>query len=127
MNAKQSLRFASKRIEELEHSIRLYVLDVRAYNKVIDCLIAGGSACGWCDDEAECDKDGKGTCRGCDEWMLRMNKGDEINGAEIKLYPADVDFAAGVDGTGSEIGGNGVDGVPAGVIDQHQEESIRKE
>jgi len=85
MNAKQSLKAAAKHIENMEHSIRLYVLDVKAYNRVIDCLIAGGSACRFCEDEEECSREGKGTIPGCDEWILRSNLPEDVEKVEVEL------------------------------------------
>jgi hypothetical protein len=124
MNARQAAKAAAKRIEELEHSNKLYYLDVKAYNQVIDALIAGGSACGWCEDEEECTKEGKRTIRGCDEWMLRSNKGDEINATEIHLRNDGADDAAGNDGSGSGRGTDSMGDMPAGLIGEHQVEAV---
>lgn len=69
MNAKQALRAASKRIEELEYYNARASADIRDYNRCIDSMIAGGSPCDWCEDLNECQLEAKG--KGCPEWMLR--------------------------------------------------------
>jgi hypothetical protein len=69
MNAKQSLREASKRIIELEHYNKLAAADIKLYNAVIIGMIEGESPCKWCEDHKDCQlkaKDGKG----CREWWL---------------------------------------------------------
>ena len=89
-----------------------------------NALIAGGSACPWCEDEEECQKEGKRTIRGCDEWMLRANKGDEINATEIHLRTDNADAPAGNDGSGSGRGTDGVGDLPAGFNGQYQVEAV---
>ena len=75
VNAKQSLRAASRYIEDLSHSNARYRNDVVAYNECIMAMIDGESPCGWCEDHEECQlqaKDGSG----CSEWMLAMKFGE---------------------------------------------------
>ena len=67
MNAKQSLRAASRRIEELENYNQRASADIKAYNLVIDSLLAGGDPCDWCEDHGECSRD---DWHGCTDWML---------------------------------------------------------
>ena len=88
MNAKQSLRAASKRIEDLEDWNNKAKHDIKGYNACIDGVIAGQcSFCDWCEENrlGECDKPEKGT--GCAEWWLMDNpvvkipeEGDEADG-----------------------------------------------
>lgn len=71
MNAKQSLREASKRIIELEDFNRRSSSDIKAYNACIIDMINGGNPCRWCNERElnECEHpelDGKG----CDTWWL---------------------------------------------------------
>ena len=76
---KQSLRAASKRIEELEDFNRRCSRDIKAYNTVIDGLIAGNlNPCDWCDDQEDCAPSDQG--KGCRNWVLKFDlpdKGDE--------------------------------------------------
>ena len=72
MNAKQSLKKASERIAVLESFNRFAAADIKAYNFVIEQLIAGNSPCPMCNELEECqrpEKDGKG----CSEWWLMDN------------------------------------------------------
>ena len=69
MNAKQSLKLASKRIEELEDFNRRCSADIKAYNQCIDSMIAGGSPCDWCEEQEECQLEAKG--KGCNGWWLK--------------------------------------------------------
>ena len=71
MNAKQSLKAASKHIEDLEDFNRRSVSEVKYLNKVIDSVIAGEKTyCDWCQEQEECERE-QGT--GCDNWWLKMN------------------------------------------------------
>jgi hypothetical protein len=110
MNAKQSLKKATAYIADLEDSNSRYRNDVKAYNAVIDCLIAGGSACGWCQDKEDCDRD---KTRGCDEWMLAMSYGMPAEKIEMEVerdddggsqgnVPEDVSATGPVGGTGDQ-------------------------
>lgn len=79
MNAKQALRAAAKRIEELEHYNRLASADIKTYNEVIDGMIAGRSPCDWCEDQQECQLQAHADGKGCDMWMLAFPKGDDAH------------------------------------------------
>ena len=83
MNGRQAAKAASKRIEELEHSVAQYKADVQDYNKVIEDMISGKSPCTWCEDVGECVLDANGNV-GCSEWLLRFRKpeGGEADGKE---------------------------------------------
>ena len=78
MNARQAARAAANHIEELENFNRRSAADNKAYNKVIDDLIAGKSACPWCEDFDSCEKAEKNTA-GCDEWMLTWKVQEGVN------------------------------------------------
>lgn len=78
MNAKQSLRLASKRIEELEHFNRSAAADIVDYNRVIEHMISGGCPCDWCEDMQECQLNAKGET-GCTDWMLRSREVSQCN------------------------------------------------
>ena len=128
MNARQAARAAAKRIEELEHFNRLCSRDIKAYNKVIDSMIAGGSPCAFCDEKNECDKEQKGNM-GCEEWMLEWNReGEESNDEQEKDSGSD-DGAA--DPAGGFVlvgrGGDGLGSVSAGIDCEHPVESVREE
>ena len=72
MNAKQSLRAASKRIEELEDFNRRSSAEIKWLNKCIDSVIAGDKTyCDWCEENADCKRPIKG--KGCSEWWLTMD------------------------------------------------------
>ena len=74
MNMKQSLKAASKRIEQLEDWNNKAKHDIKAYNACIDGVIKGQSSfCDWCEENrlGECDRPEKGT--GCPEWWLMDN------------------------------------------------------
>ena len=75
MNAKQALRGAAKRIENLENFNRRAAADIKAYNMVIDGMIRGESPCKWCEDYDACED----KTHGCDNWMLAFDHGQ--NGA----------------------------------------------
>lgn len=75
MNARQAAKAAAKKIEELEHYNKLAQEDIKDYNACIESMIAGGSPCDWCEEEAECQMEAKG--KGCDLWWLRYRKGND--------------------------------------------------
>ena len=69
VNAKQSLKAASKRIEELEDWNNKAKHEITAFNACIDSVIAGKrSFCDWCEEKrlGECEKE-QGPC---EEWWL---------------------------------------------------------
>lgn len=75
MNAKQSLREASKHIEQLEDFNRRASAEIKSLNRAIDSVIAGQmSWCDWCEEKEECQRECKG--HGCEEWWLAMNPND---------------------------------------------------
>ena len=81
MNCKQSLKACRKYIDELEEKIQNMsyqimrnAADIKAYNEVIDGMIAGKSPCDWCEDLNECQRAVKG--QGCAEWWLRYKEGE---------------------------------------------------
>ena len=140
MNAKQSLKLAAKKIEELEQEIKglehyksRCVADIKAYNQVIESMIAGGNPCDWCEDRVECQLNAKG--KGCEDWMLAMNLGgiesyDESKQVEVR---SSVDGAAadsrfvltGQLAEDGESGRNGLGVVSAGIDSEHQGETVR--
>ena len=96
MNQRQSLKAASKHIQELEDFNARASADIKAYNTIILCMIEGASPCGWCEERAECQleaKDGKG----CSEWWLgygtQITEGDvkeaDKDGAKIDIQGSD--------------------------------------
>ena len=122
MNQRQSLKAAAKHIEELEFSNSRYRNDVKAYNAVIDCLIAGGSACGWCEDQEECQREGKRTIPGCDEWMLGMAFGNEQEPVtEIRMEVEQDDAGRNQDDVSENVHATGSD---RGAGDQDAEIQI---
>lgn len=88
MNWKQSAKAAAIHIEVLEKEIeRLQFMidsqrrDIQDYNKCILSLISGDSACVWCEERTECQrecKDGKNGLLGCQEWWLRFRKAGDV-------------------------------------------------
>ncbi len=85
MNKKQALKAATERIDwledengNLEYFNKRAAGDIKAYNKVIDGMIAGESPCPWCEDFAtgECKNPEKGG-KGCKDWMLMWEHGEE--------------------------------------------------
>ena len=130
MNAKQSLRAAAKRIEELEYANKLYALDVVAYNAVIEGTTEGKSICEWCEDQDECEKTEKGG-KGCKEWLLMFNhqEGEENNDETENTSDHDGD-RAGADAAASGAGsgdGDGLGDLQAGVLGKYQIEGIQPE
>lgn len=77
MNGKQAARLAAKRIEELEHYIKLNVRDIKLYVQCINHMINHGSPCDYCEDNEECKAEGKDMTIGCDDWMLKLWRKDE--------------------------------------------------
>ena len=74
MNAKQSLKLVSKRLEDLEIILARAQNDIRDYNLCIDSMIKGGSPCDWCEEQAECQLTAKDEGKGCAEWWLRYKE-----------------------------------------------------
>ena len=81
MNARQAAKAAAARITELERIIALNKADIADYNKCILDMIAGESACVFCEDWEECNLDAKAG-KGCDMWLLRWQKAGDLNGGE---------------------------------------------
>lgn len=74
MNAKQSLKKAAARIEELEDFNRRAVAEIRGLNMVIDSVIAGEKTyCDYCEEKNECQLKARETGKGCQDWWLMMN------------------------------------------------------
>ena len=73
MNARQAAKAASLRVMELERLLALNKGDIVNYNLCILHMIDGGSPCGFCEDEMECQLEAKGG-KGCGDWMLKMQK-----------------------------------------------------
>ena len=73
MNARQAARAAAKRIEELEHFVRLNTQDIKDYNRVIQDMIAGESPCPYCEEWEECNLAAKAG-KGCSSWWLRFRE-----------------------------------------------------
>lgn len=72
MNAKQSLKAASKRIIDLEDFNRRSSAEIRGLNNCIDSVIAGQySFCDWCMEKDECQREERGS--GCSQWWLTDN------------------------------------------------------
>ncbi|MBO7340403.1 MAG: hypothetical protein J6U66_10105 [Lachnospiraceae bacterium] len=110
MNAKQALKKASERIQNMEHTLFCNKVDIKAYNECIMAQIDGKSPCPWCHDYEECEKEEK---NGCSEWMLRMPKftAEEVKEAEDASERLHVEGAEGGEGT---------------PPDQRKEEALRR-
>ena len=78
MNAKQSLKAAAKRCEEMEHQIMLNIRDIRLYVECIRGMINHKSPCEYCEDRDECEINGKDISMGCDDWMLKLWRTNEV-------------------------------------------------
>ena len=73
---------AARHIEELEHFNRLCSRDIKAYNIIIDGLIAGTlNVCDWCNDQEDCAPSNQG--KGCKEWCLKFDLTDKEVGAVV--------------------------------------------
>ena len=71
MNARQSLKLASQKIENMGYTLFCNKADIKEYNRCIEGMIRGESPCPFCNEYAECmneEKDGKG----CSEWLLKI-------------------------------------------------------
>lgn len=89
MNQRQSLKKASKRIEDLEIVMARAKADIVDYNTVILGMIEGGSPCPLCEDWDECQLQAKTDGKGCPEWLLRHQR-EEVasNDASERVLPA---------------------------------------
>ena len=105
MNAKQAVRAAAKRIEELEDFNRRCSADIKAYNTCIDSVIAGEkSFCDWCEEFEDCQQPEKKLKTGCENWWLKMNHG--IEGQENMTASGKPEAVVlGKDGSGEIIEG----------------------
>jgi len=95
MNARQAARAAAKRIEELEHFVKLNTQDIKDYNKIIVNMIAGESPCPYCEDWEECNLDAKAG-KGCQQWWLRYRREGETDDSKT------VFLAGSTSGEGAE-------------------------
>ena len=94
MNAKQSLKLAAKRVEELEHYNAKCKADIVAYNRVITGMIVGDiNPCDWCEEKDECQLEAKG--KGCDNWWLAFTH------PEVKEEAADDSERVSIEGAES--------------------------
>ena len=92
---------AAKRIEELEDFNRRCSRDIKAYNLIIDGLIAGNlNPCLWCDDESDCPPISQG--KGCKEWVLKFDLDEKMLGDDGRNDKAN--FPTGILIRGSEDG-----------------------
>lgn len=81
MNARQALKAAARHIEDLEYYNSRCKADIKAYNVIIDGLIAGNlNPCDWCDEQPDCAPSNQG--KGCREWVLRFDLPDGEKGDE---------------------------------------------
>jgi hypothetical protein len=83
MNEKQSLKAASKLIEEHEALIaeqarllNLYKADVKNFYACIEGTVDGKSICDWCESYEECQLQDKGG-KGCKEWEHILQQQEE--------------------------------------------------
>jgi hypothetical protein len=82
MNAKQALKAASKRIEELEHFNRMSRATVVSLYKALDAVFSGGNLCELCEDYEECQLEAKKQGKGCPEWSHKSIDPSEVPEAE---------------------------------------------
>ena len=82
MNTKQALRACSRRLIETEAVLARAQSDIRDYNLCIGSMIAGGSPCDWCEEQAECQLTAKADGKGCAEWWLRFKREDAADESE---------------------------------------------
>ena len=71
MNAKQALKKASAKIQNMSYTLFCNKEDIKEYNKCILDQIDGKSPCPYCHDYQECQLEAKDN-KGCPEWMLKM-------------------------------------------------------
>lgn len=96
MNAKQALKKASERIQNMEHTLFCNRVDIKAYNLCIMAQIEGKSPCPWCHDYETCEKKEREK-KGCSEWMLAIPKftAEEVKEAEDASEGLHVEGAEG--------------------------------
>ena len=82
MNAKQALKAASKRIEELEHFNRMSRATVISLYKALDAIFSGGNVCELCEDYEECQLEAKEQGKGCPDWSPKSIDPSEVPEAE---------------------------------------------
>lgn len=79
---KAEIKAKDAEIEQLLDFNRRCSADIKAYNDVIDGMIAGKNPCEWCDDNETCQKEEHG--KGCGEWMLtwKVQEGVTADGGD---------------------------------------------
>lgn len=97
MNAKQALKAASKRIEELEHFNRMSRATVVSLYKALDAVFSGGNVCELCEDYEECQLEVKGQGKGCPEWSHKTPNTSELS--EERFGPLEAELEKMVEGS----------------------------
>lgn len=83
MNAKQSLKAASKRIEELEWFNKSAGATIRSLYIALDVIFSGGNVCELCEDWEECQLECKKQGKGCPEWSHKTPNQSDVAKEEI--------------------------------------------
>ena len=82
MNARQALKAARKRIEELEHFNRSARATIVSLYRALDAVFSGGNVCEQCEDCEECQLEAKNEGKGCPEWSHKTPNPSDLPEAE---------------------------------------------
>lgn len=80
MAARQTINDLFDQIDGAVFHAAQMTADIKRYNECIDCMIAGGSPCQWCEDYKECQLQAKKDGKGCELWMLAFPDGPAPDG-----------------------------------------------
>lgn len=118
MNAKQSLKIVSQKLQDAEMVVRQAERDILYYNRCINALIAGYSPCPWCEEFLECDKEEKTLDHvGCSDWWLAYDVDKNMEAVKNDTENTGDDTTGGA--AGGTCGGSDGDGTGCAEVPEN--------